>query len=159
VPICDERGSFARVFCKQELEAAGLCADIAQVNLSENHARGTLRGLHTQKGADAEDKLVGCFSGAIFDVCVDVREDSPTYTQWVGVELSSENGVMLYVPKGCAHGYLTLTDDASVLYFVTQYYTPGAETGYRWDDPAFGISWPLPPPFVMSEKDKDWGYI
>ncbi|MDR2356622.1 MAG: dTDP-4-dehydrorhamnose 3,5-epimerase, partial [Oscillospiraceae bacterium] len=153
-PRTDERGSFARVFCKRELEAAGLCADIAQVNMSDNRVRGTLRGLHAQIGEAAEDKLVGCMSGAIFDVCVDTREDSPTYTQWVGEKLSAENGVMLYVPKGCAHGYLTLTGGAGVLYLVTQFHTPDAEIGYRWDDPAFGIVWPLPPPYVMSERDK-----
>jgi dTDP-4-dehydrorhamnose 3,5-epimerase len=158
-PFADERGSFARMFCKRELEAAGMCADIAQVNLSTNHKKGTLRGLHYQLGDAAEDKLVTCVSGAIFDVCVDVREGSPTFGQWFGETLSAENGAALYVPKGCAHGYLSLTDASGVLYFTTQFYTPGAESGYRYDDPAFGIEWPLPGPYVISEKDYNWNFI
>jgi dTDP-4-dehydrorhamnose 3,5-epimerase len=155
-PFADERGTFDRIFCKQQLEAAGIRAGIAQVNLSANYQKGTLRGLHAQKGEFAEDKLVACLRGAIFDVCVDVREDSAAFGQWVGATLSGENGVMLYIPKGCAHGYLTLTDDTQVLYFVTQFYTPGAEVGYRFDDPAFGIAWPLAAPYRMSDKDRNW---
>ncbi len=158
-PALDFRGSFARVFCRRELETAGLCGEIAQINLSTNEKAGTLRGMHSQTGEDAEDKIVACMAGAVFDVCVDVREGSQTFGQWAGVTLSSENGLALYVPKGFAHGYLTLTDTAHVLYFVTQFYKPGAERGYRWDDPAFGIKWPLKPPFVISEKDKSWPYI
>lgn len=158
-PTSDERGSFARVFCQNELAAAGILVDIAQINLSRNHKKGTLRGLHSQKGEYAEDKLVACVSGEIFDVCVDVRENSPTFGQWAGEVLSKQNGKMLYVPKGCAHGYLTLSDDTQVLYFVTQFYTPGTEVGYRFDDPAFGIDWPLAAPFVMSEKDNGLMYL
>ncbi|MCW2278811.1 dTDP-4-dehydrorhamnose 3,5-epimerase [Heliophilum fasciatum] len=158
-PFSDERGTFSRMFCRRELEAVGLCGEIAQMNLSTNRKKGTLRGLHSQSGNAAEDKLVTCVQGAIFDVCVDVRKDSPTYLQWVGETLSEENGIALYVPKGCAHGYLTLTDNAQVLYLVTQYYMPNTEVGYRYDDPAFGITWPIVPPYIMSEKDKSWGYI
>ncbi len=155
-PAGDARGSFARMLCRRELEAQGLCGDIAQVNLSVNTKKGTLRGLHSQRGAAAEDKLVACTAGAVFDVCVDVREGSPTYAKWFGTMLSPQNGLALYVPKGFAHGYLTLTAHAQVLYFVTQFHTPGAEYGYRYNDPAFGIQWPLPEPYVMSEKDKSW---
>lgn len=158
-PFADERGTFSRMFCRRELEAAGLCGDIAQMNLSTNRSKGTLRGLHSQAGKAAEDKLVTCVQGAVFDVCVDVREGSPTYGGWVGETLSAENGVGLYVPKGCAHGYLTLSDNAQVLYLVTEYYTPDTEVGYRFDDPAFGIVWPIMPPYIMSEKDKNWEYV
>jgi len=158
-PFTDERGSFARMFCKRELEEAGLCADIAQVNLSTNYKKGALRGLHTQKGDYAEDKIVTCFKGSIYDVCVDLRNGSPTYLEWVGETLSVENGLALYIPKGCAHGYLSLTDDTMVLYFVTQFYASGAEAGYRFDDPAFGVAWPLPGPYIMSDKDSSWAYV
>jgi len=158
-PFIDDRGSFARVFCKRELEAIGLNGDLAQINLSTNIRKGTIRGLHSQKDSAAEDKIVTCVRGEVFDVCVDVREGSPTYGAWVGEILSADNGLALYVPKGFAHGYLTLTDDASVLYFVTQYYVPGAEVGYRYDDPAFGIKWLLPPPYIISEKDGSWPYV
>jgi len=158
-PFRDERGSFARLFCKNEFEAAGLCADLCQINLSTNVKKGTLRGLHYQKGDYAEDKLVTCARGSVFDVCVDVREGSPTFGQWVGETLTDENGLALYIPKGCAHGYLTLREDAHVLYFTTQFYTPEADSGYRYDDPAFGIEWPLPKPYIMSGKDGGWGYL
>jgi dTDP-4-dehydrorhamnose 3,5-epimerase len=155
----DARGSFARVLCRKELEAAGLCGEIAQVNLSINTKKATLRGLHSQQGEDAEDKIVTCTAGVVFDVCVDVQETSPNFGEWYATVLSPENGLALYVPKGFAHGYLTLTDDAQVLYFVSQFYKPGAEQGYRWDDPAFGINWPLPAPYVISEKDASWPFI
>jgi len=158
-PFCDERGSFSRIFCKNELESAGLDGNIAQANLSTNFKKGTLRGLHSQKSDFAEDKLVMCMRGSIFDVCVDVRKDSPTYLQWVGETLSEDNGVSLYVPKGCAHGYLTLMDDTQVIYLVSQFYTPQAEVGYRYDDPKFGIEWPLQSPYTISEKDKSWNYL
>lgn len=155
-PFSDNRGAFARLFCRKELAAAGLCSDIAQVNLAHNHKKGTLRGLHSQEGKAAEDKLVACAWGRIYDVCVDVRKGSPAFGRYVGAVLSEENGVMLYVPKGCAHGYLTLTDDSQVLYFVTQFYEPGAEVGYRYDDPLFEIEWPLPQPYIISTKDAEW---
>jgi dTDP-4-dehydrorhamnose 3,5-epimerase len=158
-PFADGRGSFARLFCRRELENAGLCGDIAQINISANIKKGTLRGLHYQQGGDAEDKIVTCVAGAVFDVCADVRKDSPSFGKWVGETLSAENGLALYVPKGFAHGYLTLSENAQVLYFVTQFYKVGAEAGYRYDDPAFGIEWPLAGPYVMSEKDQSWPYI
>ena len=115
--------------------------------------------MHLQRGEYAEDKIVACTQGAVFDVCVDAREASPAFGRWFGAELSQDNGLALYVPKGFAHGYLTLTDDAKVLYFVTQFHKRDAEAGYRYDEPAFGIEWPLWPPFTVSEKDKSWPYI
>ncbi|MDR1001387.1 MAG: dTDP-4-dehydrorhamnose 3,5-epimerase [Clostridiales bacterium] len=154
-PFEDERGIFARMFCKRELEAAGLCGDIVQVNLSTNILKGTLRGLHCQRGEFAEDKFVTCVRGAVFDVAVDVRQNFESFGQWAGAELSAAAGNALYVPKGFAHGYLTLTDDAWVQYFVTCFYQPGSERGYRYDDPAFGIQWPGEIR-VVSEKDKSW---
>lgn len=158
-PFTDARGSFARMFCKRELETAWLCSEIAQVNLSSNKKKGTLRGLHSQCGKDAEDKIVTCTAGEVFDVCVDVRKDSSTFGKWLGVKLSPENGLALYVPKGFAHGYLTLSDNAHVLYFVTQFYKSVAERGYRYDDPLFDIHWPLSPPFMVSDKDLSWPFL
>ncbi|MDR1705038.1 MAG: dTDP-4-dehydrorhamnose 3,5-epimerase [Clostridiales bacterium] len=158
-PIKDERGFFARAFCKNELEQAGLCGDIKQVNMSYNIEKGTLRGLHSQVGEDAEDKIVVCVAGEIFDVCVDVRTDSKTFGKWYGANLSAWNGHALYVPKGFAHGYITLTEAVSVLYFVTQFYRHGAEKGYRYDDPALGIKWPIAPPYIVSDKDRAWPLI
>jgi len=158
-PFIDERGTFARMYCSRELQEKGLCGNIAQVNLSTNIKKGTIRGMHYQSGDDAEDKIVTCVSGAVFDVCIDVRENSPTFGKWVGETLSPENGLALYVPKGFAHGYLTLTENTHVLYFVTQFYKPGAEKGYRFDEPLFDINWPLPPPYSVSEKDLGWERI
>jgi dTDP-4-dehydrorhamnose 3,5-epimerase len=142
-----------------ELKTAGLYADFVQVNLSHNYKKGTLRGLHSQISTAAEDKLVSCIRGEIFDVCVDVRPDSATYGQYVGEVLSEKNGKMLYVPKGFAHGYLGLTDDSLTLYFVSQYYTPGSEKGYRYDDPFFGIEWPIKPPYIITDKDASWPLV
>jgi dTDP-4-dehydrorhamnose 3,5-epimerase len=153
-PFADERGTFARMFCKRQLETVGLCGEIAQMNLSTNKLKGTLRGLHTQVGEFAEDKFVTCIRGAVFDVAVDIRAGSTTFGQWVGTELSAENGTALYVPKGFAHGYLTLADDVWVQYFVTKFYSPGAEKGYCYNDPVFGIDWPGEIT-VVSEKDKN----
>jgi len=154
-PFIDERGSFYRMFCRRELEAVGLCGEIAQVNLSVNKWKGTLRGLHSQKEAHAEDKIVTCINGEIYDVCVDVRKGSSSYGQYHGETLTAENGLSLYIPKGFAHGYLSLTDNTSTLYFTTQYYQPGAEVGYKYNDPRFGIKWPLKPPYIISDKDND----
>ena len=151
-PRDDERGFFARAFCQNELAEHGLETTVAQANLSFNHRKGTLRGLHMQNPPHGEDKMVRCITGAIYDAIVDLRPGSPTYRQWFGVELSAANRLMLYVPKGFAHGYQSLSDGSEVLYMVTQFYTPGAERGLRWNDPAFGIAWPLPDP-ILSEKD------
>ena len=141
-PIADERGFFARVFCREEFAANGLNPDLAQGNVSFNHAKGTLRGMHYQAAPHQEAKLVRCTRGAIWDVALDLRPGSPTYLAWDGYELSDANRSMLYVPEGCAHGFLTLTDGAEVTYQMSAPYAPAAARGARWDDPAFGIDWP-----------------
>ncbi|NJK90164.1 MAG: dTDP-4-dehydrorhamnose 3,5-epimerase [Myxococcales bacterium] len=151
----DDRGWFARAFCAQELEAQGLPARFVQANMSGNKRKGTLRGLHYQVPPAAEAKLVRCVRGAVFDVAVDVRQDSPTFGRWFGAELSADNRRAMFVPESFAHGYLALTDGAEVLYQVSAFYTPGAERGFRYDDPFFGITWPIPVE-VLSEKDASW---
>lgn len=151
-PVSDKRGSFAHTFDSSEWEARGMCARILQCNLSRNHYRGTLRGMHYQEAPSAECKLVRCSRGAIFDVAVDIRRDSPTFRRWFGLELSDANGRMLYIPEGFAHGFLTLTDGSEVLYQMSESYVPTSARGFRWDDPAFAIEWPAPP-LVISERD------
>ena len=151
----DSRGFFARAFCQKEFEQHGLKPLVAQCNCSFNHRRGTLRGMHYQLPPAAETKLVRCTRGAIYDVIVDLRPDSPTYLQHVGYELSEENRRQLYVPEMFGHGYLTLTDGAEVTYQVGEFYTPGAERGLRYDDPALSIDWPIPIE-IVSEKDANW---
>lgn len=158
-PFNDERGYFSRLFCKKELDSAGMCSDFVQSNMSVNLKKGTLRGLHAQRDGFEENKLVSCSRGKVYDVCVDLRKDSETYGKYVGVELSEENGKMLYIPEGCAHGYMTLEDNSQVVYFVTQYYTPRSEVGYMYDDPFFAIDWPIKENLILSEKDKAWDYI
>lgn len=151
--IEDERGFFGRSWCKQELEAHGLNANVVQANVSYNKVKGTLRGMHFQKAPHQETKLVRCTRGAICDVIIDLRPDSPTYKQWIAVELTESNYRMLFVPEDFAHGFITLEDNTEVTYQVTQYYTPGAEGGIRWNDPAFHIEWPIEP-VVVSGKDQ-----
>ena len=151
----DDRGFFARTFCREEFEAHGLLPDIAQCNLSYNHAAGTLRGMHYQVEPAVETKLVRCTSGAILDVIVDMRPGSPTFLQHVAVELTAENRRALYIPGMFAHGYQTLVDGAEVAYQVGEFYTPGYERGLRYDDPALGITWPIPVS-VISPKDATW---
>ena len=153
----DERGFFGRTWCKKEFEENGLTSDVVQTNISYNKSRGTLRGMHYQVEPYSESKTVRCVSGAIFDVIIDIRPKSPTYNQWLGVELSEKNGIMLFVPEGFAHGFLTLEDHTSVNYMVTAFYTPGAEAGIRFDDPAFNIQWPFEP-VIVSEKDLSLPY-
>jgi len=148
----DERGFFARVFCRDEFAEQGLITDFVQVNSSLSADKGTLRGMHYQLAPHAETKVVRCIRGAFFDVILDLRPDSPTFGQRHGEELSAENRRMMYVPKGFAHGFITLTDCAEVLYFVDNFYVPNAERGIRWNDPKFGIEWPMPPT-VLSERD------
>jgi dTDP-4-dehydrorhamnose 3,5-epimerase len=157
-PRGDTRGYFARVFDLERLRQADPAFQIAQINRSLTQAKGTLRGLHFQRAPRAEDKLVQCLQGAIFDVAVDLRPGSPTYRRWVGQELSAENKELLLVPKGCAHGFQTLTDDCLVEYFVSEYYSPEFEGGVRWNDPAIGVRWPLGQPFT-SDKDAAWPLI
>lgn len=151
----DERGSFRRLWCREAFAARGLRADFVQQNASVSLRRGTLRGLHYQAAPHGEIKLVGCVRGRVFDVLVDLRAGSPTYRRWYGTELSAANQRVLYVPEGCAHGYLTLDDDCEVQYPVTAPYHPGSERGVRWDDPAIGIVWPIAP-VVLSAKDQAW---
>ncbi len=151
----DNRGFFARVWTQNEFAEHGLVNRVVQMNLSYNRVAGTLRGMHFQHAPYAETKLVRCIRGAIYDVIIDLRPDSPTYKRWIGVKLTAANRLALYVPEGFAHGFQTLEDDTEVFYQVSQYYTPSAEGGVRYDDPAFGIIWPLPVT-EMSEKDKRW---
>ncbi|MGY1716367.1 dTDP-4-dehydrorhamnose 3,5-epimerase family protein [Geodermatophilus sp. SYSU D01106] len=154
-PFTDERGAFARSFDTAEFEAHGMRSEVAQCNVSWNHRAGTLRGMHLSLPGHPESKFIRCTRGAIVDVAVDVRPDSPTYMQHVQVELTAENRLGLYLPPHLAHGYQTLTDDTEVLYMVSVPYAPGAEVGYRYDDPAFGITWPREVA-VVSDKDAAW---
>ncbi len=156
--IRDDRGFFARAYCAKEFEENGLNPVIAQGNLSFNHRAGTLRGMHYQLPPAAESKLVRCTAGAIFDVIVDIRPESPTYMKHFGVELTAKNRRALYVPEMFAHGYLTLTDETEVIYSVGEFYTPGAERGFRHNDPVLGIDWPIPVE-VISAKDASWPLI
>jgi len=139
----DERGFFGRAWCRHEFEEVGLNADICQINTSYTVKKGTIRGMHYQVDPYQETKFVRCTKGRVFDVMVDLRPDSPTFMQWVGHELSPENCRMVYVPENFAHCILTLEDHSEIYYPVTQFYTPGAERGIRYDDPAFGIEWPI----------------
>jgi dTDP-4-dehydrorhamnose 3,5-epimerase len=154
-PREDERGFFARTWCRQELAAHGLDTEIAQESLSFNRHRGTIRGLHFQLPPHEEIKIVRCTRGAIFDVIVDLRPRSPSYLCWQGFELSAENRRAIYVPKGFAHGFQTLTDNAEIAYQISAFYAPEAAGGYRHDDTAFAIAWPLPVT-VISERDLGW---
>jgi dTDP-4-dehydrorhamnose 3,5-epimerase len=151
----DERGFFARSWCRRELEEHGLAGCIAQANVSFSRSKGTLRGLHYQVEPFAETKLIRCTRGALYDVIVDLRPESPTYKQWFGIELTADNHKMIYVPESFAHGMITLTDDTEATYNVSEFYTPNAERGYRYDDPAFGIEWPIEVR-VISAKDQSW---
>jgi len=148
-PISDERGFFARSWCRADFERHGLDTDLAQCNVSFNKHRHTLRGMHFQVDPHGETKIVRCTQGAIFDALVDMRPDSPTRYQWTGAELSAQNHRMLYIPKGFAHGFLTLTDDSEVSYMVSTGYHPASARGVRWNDPAFGIDWPAQPEVII----------
>ena len=151
----DNRGFFARSWCSLEFSAKGLNSSLVQANISYNRKRGTLRGMHYQSEPYTEVKLVRCTRGAICDVIIDLRIQSPTYKKWIGVKLAAENYRMLYVPGNFAHGFLTLKDDTEVVYQVSEVYTPAAEHGLRYNDPLFDIHWPLTPS-VISEKDQNW---
>jgi len=151
----DERGFFARTWCRRDFESHGLNPQVAQCSISFNTKKGTLRGLHFQTQPYEEAKLVRCTRGAIYDVIVDVRPHSPTLTQHVGVILSSENRKMLYIPEGCAHGFLTLDDNTEVAYQISEFYAPDHARGYRWNDPAFNIAWPIEVR-VISDRDRNY---
>ena len=152
----DDRGSFSIAWQPREFHARGLDTRIAQSTLAFNHRRNTIRGMHYQAPPMSEVKLVRVTRGAIFDVAVDLRPDSPTFRKWIGVELSEDNRRMLYIPVGFAHGYQTLTDDAEIMYFVSADYSPAHARGVRWNDPAFGIDWPLGSPAVINERDRTY---
>ncbi len=154
-PVEDERGFFARLFCGDEFSQKGLDFRPVQANLSGSLRRGTLRGLHYQAPPHQEDKLVRVVRGAVFDVAVDLRPASPAYGHWVGLELSQENKRSFLIPKGCAHGHLTLTDDVELLYLVTAAYHPASDRGLAWNDPFCRIQWPFEP-MILSEKDRGW---
>jgi dTDP-4-dehydrorhamnose 3,5-epimerase len=154
-PHRDHRGFFSRAFCAAEFAEHGLISEVAQTSICFNHTRGTVRGLHRQAPPHAEAKLVRCIRGAIADVAVDVRADSPTYGKHVMVELSADNRRAVFLPPYVAHGFQTLTDDTEILYQISGEYVPSSEEGFRWNETEFGIKWPLPVT-VMSEKDASW---
>ena len=151
----DHRGFFARVWCQHELEEHGLTSRVAQVNVGFTLQRGGLRGLHFQLPPKQEVKVVRCTMGALYDVIVDLRLDSPTHRQWIGVELTAQSRRMLYVPAGCGHGYQTLTDNTEIYYQTSEGYAPELARGVRYDDPAFGIAWPLEITSI-SDADRSW---
>ena len=151
----DARGYFCRTYCEREFVTQGLPTGMVQTSMSLTRKAGTLRGMHYQVAPHAEDKLVSCVRGAIWDAIVDLRPESKSYCGWIGVELSQDNGRMLLVPKGFAHGFVTLTEDAGVSYQMSEFHMPGADRGVRHDDPAFGIEWPVAV-VDMSGKDRGW---
>ena len=157
-PHQDERGRFLRAWCAREFSERGLQFTPVQANMGYSVAKGTLRGMHFQKAPALEVKLIRCTRGALFDVLLDLRPGSSTYGKWCGVELTADNGRMLYVPEQCAHGYQTLRQDTEMHYLTSAFYTPGAATGVRFDDPAFAIQWPLTPT-VISEQDRNWPLV
>jgi dTDP-4-dehydrorhamnose 3,5-epimerase len=157
--FADERGWFSPIWLPDALQARGLDARLAQCSLAWNRERGTIRGLHYQSPPFAEVKLVRPVRGTVFDVAVDLRPDSPTFLDWVGVEIAWNSHCMLYIPEGCAHGYQTLTDDVLVSYTVSAVYSPAHQQGLRWDDPAIGIAWPLGAPVRLSPRDAAFPFL
>ena len=151
----DQRGFFARTFCQREFQEHGLNPHVAQCNMSSSKRKGTLRGMHFQAAPYEEAKLVRCTRGAIYDVVVDLRPESPTYKQWAAVELTADNHCMLYIPEDCAHGYQTLVDDTEICYQTSNFYAPDYARGVRYDDPEFRMSWPLPVESI-SDADRCW---
>lgn len=152
----DERGFLARTFCREEFEAHGLDPRVAQCSTSFNKQKATLRGMHYQVAPHAEVKVVRCTAGAIYDVAVDLRPESLTHKQWVAVELTEDNRRAIYIPAGCAHGFLTLVDNSEVYYQISEFYHPQAARGVRWNDPALGIQWPFSEGPIVSEKDRSY---
>jgi dTDP-4-dehydrorhamnose 3,5-epimerase len=150
----DERGFFARSWCRREFEDHGINPNLVQCSVSFNRKKGTLRGIHRQIAPHAESKTVRCTRGAIYDVAVDLRPDSPAYKQWMAVELNSDNGRMLYIPEGCGHGFQTLADNTEVFYQMSEFHHPESARGIRWNDPALKIEWPLSAP-ILSARDKN----
>lgn len=151
--IEDDRGFFARSWCKQEMDDNGLNSNVVQVNTSLSYKMGTIRGMHYQKHPFEETKLIKCTKGSIYDVIIDLRPDSPSYKRWFGIELNEENHKMLYVPEKFAHGFITLKDNSETTYFATQFFNPDAAVGLLYNDPQFNINWPIDAK-VISDKDK-----
>lgn len=151
----DERGFFARTWCKREFSQLGLSDELVQCSIAHNRVKGTMRGMHFQREPYAECKLVRCTMGAVYDVIIDLRPASPTYKRHFGVELTAASCDALFVPRGCAHGYLTLADDAELFYQMSQFYSPAHAAGVRWNDPAFGVAWPAPVR-VISRRDAEY---
>lgn len=154
-PRADERGFFARSWCQREFDQQGLNPNLVQCNISYNPRKHTMRGMHYQAEPFAEAKVVRCVAGSIYDVVIDLRPESPTFREWMGVTLTAANRYMLYIPEGCAHGFLTLEDQTEVLYQMSEFYQAESARGVRWDDPAFGIKWPAMPE-LMSERDRTY---
>ena len=155
-PIEDERGFFARSWCQKEFRERGLNPNLMQCNISFNKKKGTLRGMHYQAPPHEEAKLVRCTRGGIYDVAIDLRPESETFKQWVGIELTAENCRMLYIPEGMAHGFQTLEDNTEVFYQMTEFYYPESAKGFRWDDPIWNIDWPTCDGRVISDKDRNY---
>jgi dTDP-4-dehydrorhamnose 3,5-epimerase len=158
-PRCDARGFFARTWCQREFEEQGLETRLVQCNMSHNIQRGTLRGMHYQVKPHEETKLVRCTAGAIHDVIVDVRPESPTYLRHVAVELTAANRRALYIPRGFAHGFQTLTDDCEVFYQMSEFFAPDSARGFRWNDPLFGIEWPVADPIILDRDNSYSDYV
>ena len=154
-PLEDERGFFARSWCQREFTEHGLNPSLAQCSISFNHVRGTLRGMHFQVEPYAEAKVVRCTMGAVYDVIVDLRPNSVSFRKSFGTELSAENRKMLYIPEGFAHGFITLSDNSEIFYQMSEFYHPDSARGYRWNDPVFAISWPIPVQ-VISDRDANY---
>lgn len=157
-PFIDQRGVFTRLFCQEELAGIGFTKKIAQINHSLNVEKGTVRGLHFQNPPYSEIKIIRCLRGRVFDVMVDVRDNSPTFMQWIGIELSPQNYRAVYIPEGFAHGFQTLEENSELIYLHSEVYQPGVESGLRYDDPALMIEWPLKP-MNVSQKDKSYAFI
>ncbi len=158
-PRADDRGFFARVFCVEEFARHGLCTSWLQANIAQSKSKGITRGMHYQHSPHAENKLVRCTKGSVFDAVIDMRPDSNTFKQWFGAELSESNQTMLYVPEGFAHGYQVLEDETQLHYMVSALYAPQSEAGVRWDDPAVGIDWPIKEAVQLSDKDEQWSLL
>lgn len=154
-PYGDERGQLRRHFCQKEFNNQGLLTDIKQCNISENNKKHTLRGFHYQLSPYGENKLLSCIKGSIYDIVIDLRKKSNTYLKWKSFELTEENRLSLYVPIGCANAYLTLEDNTWILYYHSEFYTPGFESGLRYNEPLFNFSWPIEIK-IISDKDKNW---
>ena len=158
-PIEDERGSFARLFCRREFETRGLNSELVQCSTSFNRLKGTLRGMHFQAEPHGEEKIVRCTRGAMYDVIADLRRDSPSFRRWSGFELTADNRLMVYVPRGVAHGFLTTSDDTEVFYQMSEFHHPESARGVRWDDPSLAIRWPQVPPALISDSDRSLPFL